>query len=567
MLQSLHIKDLALIEEAAIEFADGFNVISGETGGGKSLLVTALKLLRGERGTATLVRHGASELRVEGVFVLEQGERSRQVAEFLREQCGAEVEDDQIIVSRTLDAAGRSKVRINGALATLPVLRELGEQLLEIHGQGETRSLMRPEIQAELIDAFAGTTGLREQYAETLGEARRYRVALDEAKGDERLRQQRQELLTRQVADLEALRVEPGELEKLDAECLLLGNLDRTRELLNQALLDLQDGEPSVADLLGRAEREVQEAAALDPRLGEAAEQLHAAARSARDACRAVQSGLARLDLDPGRLQQALDRVAALRGALQRFGPTEADLLRRLAGMREESAALTEASAALANLQRDLQATLEQAGKLARRLVRARKKAVPLFTAAIEAELADLGMEATTMSVVCGEEFTDEELLLAGGRHGPTPLDIHVRINPGEPGKPLRDTASGGEMARVVLALKKCLADQDRVPFVVFDEIDAEIGGRLGLQVGKKLRDVAKNHQVLMVTHLPQVAAFANAHFKVGKRVHKERTLSTIARLDARQIEKELAAMALGDGADAQAIQEARRLVERAREA
>ena len=567
MLQTLHIKNLALVESAQVDLENGLNVVSGETGGGKSLLITALKLLRGERGSATLVRHGAEELRVEALFRLGEGERSRSIHELLKEQCGAETEDEALVVVRTLDQNGRSKVRINGHLATLPLLRDLGEHLLEIHGQGEARSLMRSEIQAEMLDAFGGTTDLREQYAGALAEAKRFRHALDETKGDDRARRQRVAMLEDFVRDLEALGVREGELQGLEIERNVLANLDRMRALLTEALGALSDGEPSSQELISRAERSLAEAAALDGRLTETHEQLGMAAQRVREAARTVQSSLARLDLDPQRLEEVESRIASLRRALARHGPTEVELLEGLARAKQELADFGDGEHSVERLQADLDATLVQAGKLARRLVKARRKATPLFCAAIESELQDLGMKAAVLSVHFIEEFADADLLITGTRHGPSPVDIVVRMNPGEPERRLSETASGGEMARLVIALKKCLADQDRVPFLVFDEVDAEIGGRLGLAVGKKLKEISKHHQLLIVTHLPQVAAFADAHFKVSKATSGDRTRSQVQRIAGREVERELAAMTIGDGADPTALEEAKRLVERARSA
>lgn len=566
MLQSLHIQDLALVESALFDLGSGLNVVSGETGGGKSLLITALKLLRGEKGSATLVRHGAEELRVEGLFVLGASERSGQVKDVLADLCGSDAEDDSIVVVRTLDKNGRSKVRINGHLATLPALRQLGEHLLEIHGQGETRSLMRAEIQAEMLDAFAGTSELRQQYAKNLDETKAYRRAMERAEGDEATQKARAEDLVELVRDLEALGVSEGELASLETERALLGNLDRMRELLSGALTALSDGEPSAQELVARAERDLSEAAALDPRLLTASEQLGNLGAEIREVARAAQSGLARLDLDPQRLEDVEARIAVLKRALQRHGPSEADLLIKLAKSKRELQELGDVDGSLERMQAEFEAALVQTGKLARRLVKARRKAAPLFCAAIESELADLGMKSAALAVGFTEEFRDEDMLEHGTRHGPGPLDIVVRMNPGEPERRLCETASGGEMARLVIALKKCLADQDRVPFLVFDEVDAEIGGRLGLAVGRKLKEVSRHHQLLIVTHLPQVAAFADSHFKVSKSTSGDRTRSQVHRLVGREIEKELAAMAIGDGADPAALEEAKRLVERVRD-
>ncbi|HLU39927.1 MAG TPA: DNA repair protein RecN [Planctomycetota bacterium] len=567
MLLSLHIRDLALIEAAELQFVPGLNVISGETGGGKSLVIAALALLRGEKASGHLVRHGASELRVDGEFALGEGDRARAVAAEVLQEIGAPPEGDVVLVTRIVDAAGRSRARINGRPATVAALRALGAHLLEIHGQHDARCLMRPEIQCETLDAFAGTTPLRAEFAAALAAARAVQERLAAATAVQRDRHQRVAMLRHQVDAMTALGLQDGEIARLEEEHRLLAHLDRQRELVQGALALLQDAEENASGLLGRARRHVREAAGIDRNLEDAAHQLAEAEMLVGEAVRALQHGLARLDLDPDRLAAVEDRLGEVRDALQRFGLDEAEWSSALAAAQEELARLTDESQQPEALAAELQAKLADAAEVGRRLVRARKKAVPGFCAAIAAELASLKMADTKLRVAMAEEVDPAQLLSTATAHGPSPVELLVRVNPGEPFHPLRDTASGGELARIVLAVKKCLADQDRVPFLVFDEIDAEIGGRLGLLVGRKLREVAAHHQVLIVTHLPQVAAFAQAHFKVCKSVVGGRTRSVVELLSPEAREAELAAMGSWDGADAAAVAEARRLVERAAEA
>ncbi len=573
MLHTIHIQNLALLERAEIRLADGLTVISGETGGGKSLLITALKLLRGEKVPGSLVRHGADELQVDGEFRLGSGERSAAVIALVRDLCGGTVEDELLLVTRIVDRQGRTRVRIGGKPATLTALRELGAMLLEIHGQGDSRALMRPEIQCETLDAFAGTTALRREFATELQGARAVQQRLRELTDGERQKRQQLEFLRFQHQAMSELRLQEGELAELEQEHQVLTNLDSMRVQLDEALGALQDGENAVADQVGRALRAVQDAAAIDRRLEDAAERLGQIDELVADVCRQLQSGQARLDLDPGRLAAVQERLDEIHAALKRFGPTEADLRRNLARVTEELAT-AEAGADTEALAAQLAQATEAAAVLGRKLLRARVKASGPFGKAIVAELKDLGMAHTEVRVAMVDEFAAGELLANATEHGPVPVDLEVRINPGEPFHSLRDTASGGELARIVLAVKKTLADQDRVPLLVFDEIDAEIGGRLGLAVGKKLHEVARHHQVVIVTHLAPVAAFAQHHFLVNKTVGggdggkagDERTRSGVRLLHGAEVEKELAAMAMGDGADAAALQQARRLVQKAKE-
>ena len=560
MLHSVHIQDLALIERAEVAMSAGLNVVSGETGGGKSLLITALKLLRGEKARADLVRRGAPELRVDGEFHLGEGERSRILHTIVEELTGAPLEDDCLILTRIVDARGRSRVRIGGRPATLSALRELGPWLLEIHGQGDSRALMRAEIQAEILDAFAGTTALRRRFADALAAARRTSRELDEVRAIERDRLQRVEFLRYQVEEMERLGLGDGELEVLEREHTILAHQDQLRALLEDALDALQDAETSASDRLGGAERCLAEAAAIDPSLAEAQERVQDAVEHVSAAVRVVQSGAGRVDLDPARLVEVEERLAEVRRALKRFGPTEQDYAANLERARGELTDL-EDGCDPESLQARLAVEVRDLAGAGRRLVRARKKAAERFSASVAAELGDLGMDHTRLRVDMATVVEEERLIEEANAHGPSPVDFAVCINPGEPFRSMRETASGGEMARIVLAVKKTLADQDRVPLLVLDEVDAEIGGRLGLSVGAKLAEVAAHHQVVIVTHLPQVAAFADNHLLVRKVADAARTHSTVEVLGPTEVERELAAMAAGEGADATSLAEARRLV------
>ncbi|MCA8951246.1 MAG: DNA repair protein RecN [Planctomycetes bacterium] len=570
MLHTLFVRNLALIDLAEIRLAEGLTVVSGETGGGKSLLITALALLRGERASGQLVRHGERELQVDGEFRLGDGERSAVIARILEDLGIAALEDELLLVTRIVDRQGRTRVRIGGQPATLAALRRLGEVLLEIHGQGDTRALMRPEIQCETLDAFAGTAALRREFAVTLRSARQLRERLEARRGSERELRQRLEFVRFQHETIRALELGEGELEALEQEHQVLENLESVQQQLDVALDLLQDGEQNAADVFARATRAVEQAAAFDRRLEEVAARLDEIAALVADVCRELQSGRARLDLDPARLHEVAARLDEIHGVLRRFGPTEADLRRSGDAAARELAAAEEAFADPDALAAELAAATAATAKLGDKLVRARAKAASPFCERIRVELRELGMAHTEVRVAMADAITGDTLLDDATEHGPGPVDIEVRINPGEPFHSMRDTASGGELARIVLAVKKTLADQDRVPLLVLDEIDAEIGGRLGLAVGRMLHEVARHHQVVIVTHLAPVAAWAQHHFLVHKHVDTEtdaggeRTRSIVRQLTGKEVERELAAMAGDDGDDA-ALKQARRLVKKAR--
>ncbi|MCA8943364.1 MAG: AAA family ATPase, partial [Planctomycetes bacterium] len=411
VLHSLHIRDLALIERAEVRFDSGLNVISGETGGGKSLVVTALELLRGGKASAGLVRHGADELRVDGEFGIGGGERSHAVSELVRESVGVEPEEGLVVVTRIVDRKGRSKVRINGRPSTLGALRELCTWLLEIHGQGESRALMRAEIQAETLDAFAGTTDLRGRFAEALSSARELAVRIESVCDASRERLQRVEFLRFQLAELEDLGLEAGETARLEEEHRVLANLDRLRDRLQDAGDALVDGEPSAGGLISRAERALQDISEIDHGLDEAAELCAELRIQCDEVARIVQSRLADLELEPGRLEQVEERLAAVRSAPARYGPGEDDLLARAVSIRGELDDLDADEQGAGELAEALRAAVAELARIGRRLVRARRKASAPFARAIEAELEALGMPSVRLQVGMADDFAADRVL------------------------------------------------------------------------------------------------------------------------------------------------------------
>ena len=437
VLQTLHIRDLALLHEAEVQFSQGLNAISGETGGGKSLVIAALKLLRGEKGPPGLVRRGAAALRVDGEFALGDGERSRATAELLAEVCDVELESESedesglLIVTRIVDDRGRSKVRLNNRPITLAALRVVGAWLLEIHGQGDSKTLMRPDIQAETLDAFGGTTALRHRFREALVAARAARQRLVDATDGERERLARVEFLRYQLREMEHLGLEVGELARLEHEHRVLAHLDHLRELLAAVTEQLLDVDASASDRIATARRALDGAVEIDDRLRGAAEGLAEAEVQVADAARAAQSSLAGLDLDAGRLAQVEERLEAIRHALSRFGPGEAELLDNLAQVRAELAQIDDEGHGQQALEAALAAALKTAATAGRKLTRARAKAAPRMATAIERELAHLSMDKARFRVALGEVPATDALLDVATAHGPAPLDFEVCLNPG----------------------------------------------------------------------------------------------------------------------------------------
>lgn len=572
MLEQLTIQDLALLRRAGALPAPGLTVISGETGGGKSLVIQALHLLRGEKARAGIVRRGAKAASVDGVFVLSEGERSDAVRSLYREVLGTEVEDDRIVVSRIVEATGRSRARIDGRPVALRDLQRFGAYLLEIHGQGQNRSLMRPEIQTELLDAYADLRDLRVRFATRLREARRLDAELRALRAGQRERRERVEFLRYCLDEIAAVDPREGELEELEREERLLGHLDTLRVGLETGINELyeDDEQEAVVARVRRHARHVQQLAEFDERLAEGARLLDEAAILLEEGVHELRDGLSRLDLDPARLAELRERVHQLRRLCDRFGPGEEELHAQRARMQEELAELEDDTNGPEQLAARLETLLAELEQDARALERGRKRAARPLSQRMMEELHELGMAKAEVEVRVVPR-PGKQLLERAGELGTCEVEVQLAPNPGEAKTPLRETASGGEVARVMLVLKKILADRDQVPVLVFDEADAEIGGRLGLAVGRKLEAVAAAHQVLCVTHLPQIAAFADLHLLVEKRVEQgeegeERTVAEIRALSEKDRRAELASMARGqDAVDQSALREAGKLLELAR--
>ncbi|HHI80257.1 MAG TPA: DNA repair protein RecN [Planctomycetes bacterium] len=576
MLDQITIRNLALLEEASLSPSAALTVISGETGGGKSLLVLALKLLRGEKGKAGYVRHGARAATIDGVFLLAQGERSEKVRELYEEVLGIPPEKDRLVVSRILDSKGRSKARIDGRPVTLKNLQAFGELLIEIHGQGANRSLMRSETQTELLDTFAGLREVRMKFVSLLRSLRELNRRWKEACKRGREKRERVEFLRFCLGEIESFAPEEGEYLELKEEAGLLQHQDRLRESLSRSWARLYEGGEmeggQQATLLEEVEGiagETELLSEIDPKLEEGVRILKEAAVLLEEGARELRDGLGRLEFDPDRKDWVDERLAGYERLLDRFGPGEEELFHSRERMRVELQQLEDPDEGEAALARRFSMEAKRVEQLGKQLTIARKKAAKKLSRLLVGELKDLEMERARVEIRV-LEFTGGELLSRATELGLSWVEVYLAPNPGEPMSPLSETASGGEVARVMLALKKILADADCVPVLVFDEVDAEIGGRLGLQIGSKLAWVAKKHQVFCVTHLPQIAAFAEMHVLVRKMVSErgdgERTSSSVIALGEQDRVLELASMQVGKKAlDEASLEEARRLLRLAR--
>jgi DNA repair protein RecN (Recombination protein N) len=556
MISELTITDFAIIDHLQLQLAPGFVVFTGETGAGKSIIIDAVDLLLGGRADPTLVRTGAEAARVEGVFTLPDEVRADVEAILAREELQAADELLEVTLAREVRREGRSVCRINGRAVSLAILKEIGQGLVDVHGQSEHLSLLRPREHVYLLDRFAGLDDERQASAEMVRELNAVRRELSELLRGEREMARRLDMLDFQVNEIASARLKPGEDKALLEERTRLANAEKIAALADEALVALSDGAedtPSAADLLGEAWRALTSLAKIDPALTATRDQALALSEQFRDLARDLSTYRESIEFNPKRLDAVEERLELIKNLQRKYGPTIDEVLAYAAKAQAERDGLTHSGERTAELQKKEELWLRRIGQAGARLSEARRAAGERLGEAIEAELSDLRMDGAKFAV--GMQWVDEaEGAPVNGRRvafdltGLDRIEFLVAPNPGEGLKPLAKTASGGETSRLMLALKGVLARADRTPTLIFDEIDQGIGGRVGTVVGRKLWGLAAGHQVLCITHLPQLAGFGDQHLKVEKIVAGDRTVTRVRGLSDQARIAELALMLGGAG-------------------
>jgi DNA repair protein RecN (Recombination protein N) len=547
----LRIKNLALVTDLTLSLRPGFNAITGETGAGKSIIIGALNLLLGERADRTLIRAGCESCSVEAVFA-GMG-RVRPLEKFL-EQNGLEpCVGAELILKRTFTVAGANRQFINGSPTTLNILAEVGRELVDMHGPHDHQSLLDPARQCDILDAFAILTAPRARFAELAARLR----ALDSEKAtlivDERTYAQQLDLLRFQSHEIAAARLQPGEEASQEQEFQRASNAARLLELSQAALntLSEQDGSLLVqAGELGRSLQALQRIDAAAQSLLTAHEQTVAGWQDLLTELRRYAEGI---DLDPARLHQLEERINLLHSLKRKYGATVEAVIEFGAEAAGKLQKLEQRETELARLNEEREKVAAELWRAGRELSAQRSKAIPKLAKAAMKQLSDLGFQQSHFDI----SIKTAESLAGASASGLDEIEFQFAPNLGEPPRPLRAVASSGEMSRVMLALKTALAEQDEIPVLVFDEIDANIGGETAAVVGEKMRQIARRHQVLCITHLPAVAAGAASHFVVAKRVEDGRTVSEIALLDESNRVAEIARMLGGQTAPARKHAEA----------
>lgn len=565
MLAELTIRDLAIIDELHLRFGEGLNVLTGETGAGKSIIVDAVSLLLGGRGDVGLIRAGAGRASVEGVFRLDA--ETRAAVEPILEADGLEGDEPGILVlSREIRKEGRNICRINGRAVSLKSLQSVGERLVDIHGQTEHLSLMRVREHADLLDRYGGLWPLRQEVAERVVELRAVRRELDSLRRDERELARRTDLLQYQVSEIEAARLQPGEEQELGNERTRLANAEQLQALAQEAFTALYESgedQASAVDLLQAAARALAGLLRLDPSTSTLAETAEQVSYQLEDLAEQVREYRDQVEFNPGRLNQVEERLSLIHNLQRKYGDSIDDVLAFAERARQELETIEHSEERIAELEAREDWLLHEIGRLGSELSRQREEAGRRLAAGIEAELDELSMARARFAVdLAWRDDPDGAYVDEAGRNGAQGrriafdsggldrVEFLVAPNVGEPLKPLIRIASGGETSRLMLALKTVLAQADRTPTLIFDEIDAGIGGRVGGVVGHKLwgltrgdGELVRCHQVLCVTHLPQLASYGDVHLHVSKGVADGRTVTSVQVLEGKALEEEMAGM------------------------
>ncbi|MGZ8579656.1 MAG: DNA repair protein RecN [Actinomycetota bacterium] len=546
MLRELHISGLGVIDDLDLPLHPGLNVLTGETGAGKTMITVGLALALGARSSASLVREGAPAARVQALFDVTRA------SDDARASLEAWAEEGDVLLARSVPIEGKGSSRIGGQIATASALATLGAALVEVHGQHQSQRLLEPAVQAAFLDRFAGEEHLvaLAAYREEFDALRATTTALDLLRVAARDRERELDLLAYQVGEIEAVSPTADESARLAAEEARLGHVERLLEAGAEAETALRGDDGGAADALDIAARALDEAGALDLTVGELAARGSALAIEVAELGRDVRAYRESLAADPDRLQQVRERIGALKALQRKYGETDADVLAYMGEASSRLAELAGADDRLAELDREARGLEDRVEAQAAVVTSGRTAAAGRLSTAIERELEELGMPGAVVRVAL-------EALPAPGPAGAERVELRFASGPEMSPSPLAKTASGGELSRTMLACRSVLADLDDVPTLVFDEVDAGIGGRAGLAVGRRLARLARDRQVLVVTHLPQIACFADRHV----RVTKELGTAAVEVLDDGERVRELSRMLAGLDESSSAVSHAEELL------
>ncbi len=574
MLLEIRVRNLGIIESIDWNLSRGLNVITGETGAGKSLVIDAVETLLDGKVADEVIRHGSDKASVEGVFALPGNESMTRLKELLSEK-GLKSDEDNLVISCEFRKQGRSVVRVNGHAVTRGVLREIGRLLIDIHGQSEHLSLLDRKYHQDFLDAYGHNMELRHSFSIRVTELNKLEQELKALVEAQKDAARRQEFLSFQLDEIRRAKLRDGEEVELEREQTVLSSAEKLKAMSYEAYQaiakeDASRGSAPALDRLNEAVEIMKKLVELDPTLKEQLNSLGEAVYGLEEAARDIRSYSERLEDNPERLEEVVARLELIKNLKRKYGQTIADILSYQEKTQKELEAISLSSERQAELEKMRAQLKAEMGRTASELSAARLKAAEKLVAEVKKELQDLNMAQVEFDVSITQEEAEDGIPLPDGKtyafssEGIDVVEFIASTNPGEPLKPITKIASTGEISRFTLALKGALSEVDNTPVLIFDEIDIGIGGRSGEIIGKKLWALARNRQVICVTHLPQIAAYADAHYNVHKHESGARTVSMLKTLEGEARTQEIAVMLAGPQYTEISLSDARAVMHRA---
>ncbi len=568
MLKSLKIKNYALIDEIELEFGTGLNIITGETGAGKSIIVDALSLILGERSTAEEVRSGADKSVVEGVFTVSGNRKVQRLLEDSEIEFG-----DEIIVRREVSQKGQSRAFVNDTPLPVSQMKTLGDLLVDLHGQHEHQSLLRPETHIDLLDDFGGLETLRSSFRSSYHDLVRMLNELIETISRRNALKEKSELYGFQIKEIDSVSPEPGEIERLESELRILENSEKLYDATAKLYEILYDSESSIHDQLVKVRNKLEDLSEIDPEFGNQKQECESAKAIADEITRFVQSYSSRLEFDPARLEEIRERLGVLVLLRKKYGGSIEAVVEYREKIGKEYSLAENFDEEIRKLEGNIENARSRLTGIGERLSSKRREVAERITRSIVGVLNEIGIEKAAFEVNIrnrqyeGKDAAMKPLVRLGSEfyetsdNGFDNVEFFISTNIGEEPRPLAKVASGGEISRIMLALKTILAKSDRLPLLVFDEIDTGISGRVAAKVGKSLKNLSGFHQIIAITHLPQIAGNADYHFMVEKTVKGKRAVTRVSRLSEDERVLEVARLLSGEDVTQASISGAKELI------
>lgn len=556
MLKTLLIKNYALIEEVEVVFESGLNIITGETGAGKSILIDALSLVLGDRANSDVIRRGADKAIVEAIFGVSG---NRRVTRFVEDQ-SLEIAEE-LILRREISLKGHNRCFVNDTPVALSVMQSLGDLLVDLHGQHDHQSLLRPETHIDMLDDFGGLAGLREEYRACYDRLSALFSELQDLQSKEKQLRERKDLYEFQIQEIDALSPQRGEEDALESELRILENSEKLFEMTSNLHQTLYEGEQAVYDQMVLARNQIEDLSRIDRTFEEIRNECASAVAIISEVAKFIQSYNSKIEFNPDRLEQIRDRIGKLALLKKKYGGSVDTVIEHREKIGAEFALAENFEGEIAKLKERIEGERRACSAAAQRLSGKRREHVGKINSSVSAELGKLGISNARFDIKIdnrvlgksnGSSHPDHAYVKLGREFyeattkGIDAVEFHISTNLGEELKPLVKVASGGEISRIMLALKSILAKSERLPLLIFDEIDVGVSGRIALAVGKSLRALSQFHQVVAITHLPQIAGLADTHFVVEKTEREKRTRTRLRKLELQERVEEVAKLMSG---------------------